>query len=166
MRARAVSCLLLFVVGLTSSDIALSQKKIKRSPSAQAGKQTQRPRSYVGELERLGKNGQDVLVLGVEAPGFEKLSLQQKRLAYFLYRAAIAGNDIFTDQAHRYALEMKQLLEQIYLHSTGLDAATRHAVHDYLKYIWVSHSQYGPESHVKFLPNYLTYDLLKQAAAP
>src|SRR2546428_13871746 len=113
MRARAVSCLLLFVVGLTSSDIALSQKKTKRSPSAQAGKQTQRPRPYVGELERLGKNGPDVLGLGGEAPGFEKLSLQQKRLADFLYRAAIAGNYIFTDQADRRGLEIKQLLGQI-----------------------------------------------------
>jgi dipeptidyl-peptidase-3 len=38
-------------------------------------------------------------------------------------------------------------------------------VHDYLKYLWVSHSQYGPESHVKFVPNYLTFEMLKRAAA-
>ncbi len=167
MRVRAIACLMLFVLGLTTPKVALSQDKTKpkRSSSSQTGKQTPRPRSHVGELERLGKGGQDVLVLGVEGPGFEKLSLQQKKLAYFLYRAAIAGNDIFTDQAHRYALEIKQLLEQIYLHSAGLPAATRHAVHDYLKYIWVNHSQYGSESHVKFVPNYLTFEMLKQAAA-
>lgn len=34
----------------------------------------------VGELERLEKDGQDWLILGAEAEGFEKLSLEQKKL--------------------------------------------------------------------------------------
>ena len=46
----------------------------------------------VGELERLGKNGQDFIVLGIDAPGFDQLTLKQKILAYYLYRAAIAGS--------------------------------------------------------------------------
>ncbi|HLE20513.1 MAG TPA: hypothetical protein VJB88_05285, partial [Vicinamibacteria bacterium] len=37
----------------------------------------------IGELERLGKDGRDWLILGVEAEGFEKLSLRQKKLAYY-----------------------------------------------------------------------------------
>jgi len=128
-----------------------------------AKKQNQ-PKKMVGELERLGKGGQDYLVVGVDAPGFEDLSPNQRKLAYYLYRAAIAGNDIMTDQDHRDALEIKQLLEQIYLHSEGIDEETRTAVLDYLKYIWINHGQYDQYSHAKFVPNYLTPEMLRQAA--
>ena len=119
---------------------------------------------HIGELERLGKDGQDVLVVGVDAEGFDELSLEQKRLAYFLYRAAIAGNDIFTDQAHRYALEIKALLETIFLNSSELEPRVRDAVHDYLKYFWINHGQYGAQSHAKYLPNDLTFEMLQAAA--
>ncbi len=67
----------------------------------------------VGELERLGKNGQDFIVLGVDAPGFDQLTLKQKTLAYYLYRAAIAGHTLADQQNHRYALEIRNLLESI-----------------------------------------------------
>ena len=121
-------------------------------------------RSYVGELERLGKDGQDILVVGVDAEGFDELSLDQKRLAYFLYRAAIAGNDIFTDQAHRYALEIKNLLETIHLNRSELAPQVQDAVHDYLKYLWINHGQYGAQSHAKYSPNHLTFEMLQAAA--
>ncbi len=119
----------------------------------------------IGELERLGKSGQDFLILGIDAPGFDSLTLRQKRLAYYFYRAAIAGNTIADQQNHRYALEIRNLLEAIYLHSQGMDPKTRDAVHDYLKYIWVNHGPYDHDSHVKTLPNYLTPELLEEAAA-
>gem|GEM_PF-715033 len=132
------------------------------SSTPQASKDV--PASYVGELERLGKEGQDILVLGVEATGFDRLSLNQKKLAFYLYRAAIAGHEIFTDQAHRYALEIKRLLEEIFLHSDGLPQSDIDAVHDYLKYVWINHGQYGSESHVKYVPNSLTFEILSKAA--
>ena len=43
----------------------------------------------LGELERLGPDGMDYLVLGVEARGFEDLTSSQRALAYYLYRAAV-----------------------------------------------------------------------------
>lgn len=118
----------------------------------------------VGELERLGPGGRDYLILGVDAPGFENLTLNQKKLAYYLYRAAIAGNDLMYLQNHRYALEIKNMLETIYLHSEGLEEASKNAVHDYLKYIWINHGQYQHYSHEKFVPNYLTPEMLIKAA--
>ncbi len=118
----------------------------------------------VGELERLGKNGQDFIVLGVDAPGFDQLALNQKLLAYYLYRAAIAGHTIADQQNHRHALEIRTLLETIFLNSAGMPAQVKEAVLDYLKYIWINHGPYDHDSHVKTLPNYLTYELLRQAA--
>ena len=118
----------------------------------------------VGELERLGKNGNDFIVLGVDAPGFDQLTLRQKQLAYYLYRAAIAGHTLVDQQNHRYALEIRTLLETIYLNAEGMDPRVKDAVHDYLKYIWINHGPYDHDSHVKTLPNTLTFEMLVQAA--
>jgi len=118
----------------------------------------------VGELERLGKNGQDFIVLGVDAPGFDQLAIKQKLLAYYLYRAAVAGHTLIDQQNHRYALEIRTLLETIYLFSKGMEPQLQEAVLDYLKYIWINHGPYDHDSHVKTLPNYLTYERLQKAA--
>ena len=65
----------------------------------------------VGELERLGPDGRDALVIGVEAPGFDALSPREKRFAYLMVRAAIPGNAIAFDQSHRDAGDIARLLE-------------------------------------------------------
>ena len=147
--------LILFMAGCTND---------QTHPSRRDRDEPMKTDRYVGELERLGKDGQDILVLGVDAEGFENLSLPRKKLAYYLYRAVIAGNDVFTHQTHRYAWEIKKLLEEIYLHSGGLSLAVRDAVHDYLKYVWINHGQYGAQSHLKYTPNFLTFAGLKDAA--
>ena len=116
-----------------------------------------------GELGRLGKDGRDWLILGAEAEGYENLTLQQKKLSYYLYRAAIAGNNIYYQQNHRYALEIKNFLEAIYLHSDGLDAEVKNAVLDYLKYVWINHGQYDDVQGTKIVPNYLTPEMLSRA---
>lgn len=118
----------------------------------------------VGELERLGKNGEDYLVSGVDVPSFKKLTPRQKIFTYYLYRAAVAGNDITYMQNHRHALEIKTFLEQIYLNSGGMDKELKHAVLDYLKYIWINHGQYYALGLNKFVPNYLTKEMLLEAA--
>ena len=114
-------------------------------------------KKMVGELERLGKDGRDWIVLGAEAPGFEALTLSQKKLAYYLYRAAIAGDEIMYQQNHRQALEVKRLLEAIYLNRQGLPEDVQRAVHEYLKYIWINHGNYNAAHGTKFLPNTLTF---------
>lgn len=118
----------------------------------------------VGELERLGPGGTEVMVLGVEAPGFESLEPDRKRFAYYVYRAAIAGNAIAFKQSHRHAYEIKQLLEAVHQHAEGLDPALAEAVHDYLKFVWIHHGQYDHYTHTKFTPNALTEDGLRKAA--
>src|SRR5512134_265937 len=96
----------------------------ERTPSS-----TEQPR--IGELERIGPDGRDALVIGVETPGFEALSLQEKLFAYLMYRAAIPGNVISFHQSHRDADTIARLLEAIFLHSEGLDPDVRGAIHEY-----------------------------------
>lgn len=118
----------------------------------------------VGELERLGEDGMEVMVLGVDAPGFEDLSLTQKRFAYYLYRAAIPGNAIAFKQSHRNSYEIKSLLESIFLHSDGMDPRLKSAVHEYLKFVWIHHGQYHHYTHTKIIPRLLDREGLKAAA--
>jgi dipeptidyl-peptidase-3 len=118
----------------------------------------------VGELERLGPGGVEIMVLGVEADGFDDLTLDQKRFAYYLYRAAIAGNAIAYQQSHRHAYEIKRLLDAIFLESGGMEPALRDAVHEYLKFVWIHHGQYDHYTHTKYVPAALTREGLGRAA--
>ena len=55
----------------------------------------------------------DIQVLRYQVPGFEQLSLQQKKLAYYLAQAGLAGRDIFWDQKYRYNLVVRKTLEGV-----------------------------------------------------
>jgi hypothetical protein len=50
----------------------------------------------------------DIQVLRYQAPGFDQLTLQQKKLAYFLTEAGLAGRDIFYDQKYRHNLLVRK----------------------------------------------------------
>jgi len=117
----------------------------------------------VGELERIGPGGREVLVLGVDAPGFEELPSDRKVFAYYLARAAIAGNDILYAQNHRHALEVRRLAEEVFTHSRDVPDEIRDALHEYLKLVWVHHGYYNHYSHTKFVPFSLTRDGFRAA---
>jgi dipeptidyl-peptidase-3 len=121
-----------------------------------------RPR-LVGELERLGPGGREVLVLGVDAPGFENLPADRKVFAYYLCRAAIAGNDILYTQNHRHGLEVRRLAEEVFIHSRDVPGEIRDALHEYLKLVWIHHGYYNHYSHTKFVPFSLTREGFRAA---
>lgn len=53
----------------------------------------------------------DIEVLRYAVPGFDSLSLNQKRMIYYLNEAALTGRDIIWDQNCRYNLPIRDLLE-------------------------------------------------------
>ncbi len=55
----------------------------------------------------------DIQVLRYQVPGFEQLSLQDKKLAYYLYQAGLSGRDIFWDQKYHHNLEVRKTLEAV-----------------------------------------------------
>ena len=140
------------VVAVLFGTVATAGCSRRPAPEGEKVTETAGTVRRVGELERLGKNQQDFLVLGIDAPGFAELPARRKTLLYDLYRAAIAGHTIADQQNHRYALEIRNLLEEIYRNSEGLDPAARGAVLDYLKYIWINHGPYDHDGHTKTLP--------------
>ena len=67
--------------------------------------------------------------------GFEALSLKDKLLTYHLYRASVAGRDITYDQNHRHALDLRYNLEQVLLHSAGIEPGVLAAIREYTKLV-------------------------------
>lgn len=122
------------------------------------------PLPKTGEIERLGPDGRDVMILGLEAPGFEELLTDSKIFSYYLYRAAIAGDAIMYMQNHRHAFEIKQMLEAIFTCPAEMPEDVRDSVHDYVKYFWIHHGNYHHGTHTKFLPNTMTRESLRRAA--
>ena len=55
----------------------------------------------------------DVRVIRYQVPGWEQLTLQQKKLAYFLTMASLSGRDILWDQNYRHNLKVRRALEKI-----------------------------------------------------
>ncbi|MFI5219287.1 MAG: dihydrofolate reductase [Bacteroidia bacterium] len=55
----------------------------------------------------------DIQVLRYKIPGFEELSLQEKKLAYYLWMAGLSGRDIYMDQKYRHNLQIRKTLENI-----------------------------------------------------
>ncbi len=97
------------------------------------------------------ENVDDAAVVQVYADGFDKLPLGEKTLIWHLYQAAIAGRDIYYDQRHRHALEMRGILEAVVSHPQGIDSATLDEVRRYTKLFWVNTGPYNNLTARKFV---------------
>ncbi|MDP4277410.1 MAG: dihydrofolate reductase [Bacteroidota bacterium] len=56
----------------------------------------------------------DMQILRYDVPGFDKLTLKQKELIYYLNEAALQGRDILFDQNDKHNLCIRRTLESIY----------------------------------------------------
>jgi dipeptidyl-peptidase-3 len=97
----------------------------------------------------------DIQVLRYQVPGFEKLSLQQKQLAYYLYQAALSGRDMIYDQKYRHNLLARTVLEKVYTSYQGdkNDAEFKH-FSDFLKQVWFANGLHHHYSNAKFKPEF------------
>jgi dipeptidyl-peptidase III len=62
---------------------------------------------------------ENIRVLTYQLPGFESLTLQQKKLIYYLSQAALSGRDILWDQNFKYNILIRKTLEAILDHFSG-----------------------------------------------
>src|SRR5829696_6222153 len=115
------------------------------APAASVPTEPPANRRYL--LERVD----DAAVVQLYADGFAALPLREKTLIWHLYEAALAGRDIFLDQKHRNALEMRRILEQIVAHPQGVDAATLAEVQRYTKLFWINSGPYNNLTARKFV---------------
>ncbi|HEY3159742.1 MAG TPA: hypothetical protein VGJ78_12335 [Vicinamibacterales bacterium] len=110
-------------------------------------------RSGPAERQYLLERVEDAAVVQLYADGFEALPLREKTLIWHLYQAALAGRDIFFDQKHRSALEMRGVIEQIVAHPQGVDAATLRDIQRYTKLFWINDGPYNNLTARKFVLN-------------
>jgi len=97
----------------------------------------------------------DIKILRYKVPDFEKLSLNQKELIYYLSQAALSGRDITYDQNCKYNLLVRKTLETIYIEYKG----DRNSIDFknftvYLKRIWFSNGIHHHYSKDKLLPEF------------
>ena len=123
----------------------MSCSKPEPAPTATADAPAAPQRKYL--LERVD----DAAVVQLYADGFESLPLREKTLIWHLYQAAIAGRDIFYDQRHRNAIDMRNVLEAVITHPQGVDAAALDEIRRYTKLFWVNTGPYNNLTARKFV---------------
>ena len=97
----------------------------------------------------------DLQLLRYRLNGFEKLTLQQKELVYYLSEATLWGRDITFDQFGKYNLRIRKVLEIIYCDLTvSHDTEEFKAFETYLKRVWFSSGIYHHYGCEKFKPGF------------
>ena len=107
------------------------------------------------EFNFFAEQFEDIKVLRYQIPGFDQLSLQQKKLVYFLTEAGLAGRDIMYDQNYRHNLSIRRALEKVYVNYKGnRDTEDWNNFEVYLKRIWFANGIHHHYSNDKFDPNF------------
>lgn len=132
------------------------------SACASQNDKTETPAANDWALDRFA----DIQVLRYEVPGFDRLSLQQKTLVYYLQEAALWGRDILWDQNCRYNLGVRQLLEAVYTHYEGdRNSADWKAFETYFKQVEFANGLHHHYSTAKFNPEFSKDFLNRQVEA-
>ena len=111
----------------------------------------------------------DLQMLRYRLNGFEKLTLKQKTLVYYLSQATLYGRDITFDQFGKYNLRIRKMLEVVYTDMTiSHDTDEFKALEIYLKRIWFSSGIYHHYGCEKFKPGFTAeylYQVLQETDA-
>ncbi len=97
----------------------------------------------------------DLQILQYDIPGFYQLSLDQKKLVYYLYEAGLSGRDMIWDQNYRHNLEIRNALEHIAANYSG-DTSDENweKFMTYTNRVWFSNGIHHHYSMDKFVPDF------------
>lgn len=130
------------------------------TPGSPAPPPTEAPATVVGEAVSHEFQVQvdqfaDLRVLRYRIPGFSELSLQEKKLAFYLYKAALSGRDIIWDQNYRHNLKVRRTLEAVMRGYEGeREGADWDALTVYAKRVWFSNGIHHHYSMKKIMPEF------------
>lgn len=95
----------------------------------------------------------DLQTMRYEIPGFNTLTLQQKKLAYYLYEAALCGRDIIYDQKSKYGLTLRKTIEAIYgTYKGDKNSEDWKKFEVYAGRFWFSNGNHHHYGNEKFIP--------------
>jgi dipeptidyl-peptidase-3 len=96
----------------------------------------------------------DLKIIRYQVPGFDKLSAQQKELAYYLYQVSLSGRDIIYDQNYKHNLVVRKALENVVANYQGDKTSEDwESFMSYTKRIWFSNGIHHHYSTAKLKPN-------------
>ncbi|MBU2649566.1 MAG: dipeptidyl peptidase 3 [Bacteroidetes bacterium] len=102
-------------------------------------------------LEQFG----DLKIMRYQVPGWDELTLDQKKFIYYLSEAAKSGRDIVFDQNYRYNLAIRRTLEEVLKNYQGDRTVPEwQEFIVYLKRIWFSNGIHHHYSTDKIMPGF------------
>lgn len=103
----------------------------------------------------------DINVLRYQIGGWDKLTLKEKELVYYLTEAGLCGRDIIWDQHYKHNLKIRKALEHIYTNYKGSRKTEEWKNFEvYLKRVWFSNGIHHHYSNDKIKPAF-TKDFFK-----
>lgn len=96
----------------------------------------------------------DLAILRYQVPGFDQLSLNEKKLVYFLSQAALSGRDMIYDQNYRHNLRIRKTIETIVANYNGEKGEDWDRFMTYAKRVWFSNGIHHHYSTKKMIPSF------------
>lgn len=107
------------------------------------------------EFQYMVEQFADIKIIRYQIPSWDELPLQEKKLAYYLSQAGLAGRDMIYDQNYRNNLSIRRALESAYKSYEGDKTLADWTAFDtYMKEIWFANGIHHHYSHVKFQPEF------------
>ena len=108
-----------------------------------------------GDFQYLAESFADKKIIRYRIAGFDQLSLNQKKLVYFLTEAGLCGRDISYDQNYRHNLEIRAAIDKIVADFEGAREGTDwNSFMLYAKNVWFSSGIHHHYSNDKFQPEF------------
>ncbi|WP_109829983.1 dipeptidyl-peptidase 3 family protein [Reichenbachiella versicolor] len=107
------------------------------------------------EFQFLSETFADLKILRYQIPDFKKLTLDQKKLVYFLSEAGKSGRDITYDQNYQHNIKIRKKLESIVTNYSGNREDPQWKLFmTYMKRFWFSNGIHHHYSNNKLIPEF------------
>jgi len=144
----------LFIAIFCASILALSCSKTESETSIKPN-EIQAELLDSGDWNTVAETFADLQILRYKINGFDQLTIDQKKLVYYLYEAGLSGRDMIWDQNYRHNLSIRAALENIVTKFEG-DKTTENwnQFMNYTKRVWFSNGIHHHCSMDKFKPQF------------
>jgi len=106
------------------------------------------------DFQYVSERFKDIQVLRYQVPGFEELSLKEKKLIYYLSKAALSGRDIIYDQNFKHNLTLRRTLEAVLKQVDDQGGEEWEAFETYAKRVFFANGIHHHYSYDKFQPDF------------
>lgn len=144
------------ILGISALSLSLGLFSFQRSEETEPQKQA--------TFQVAAESFADLQLLRYQIPGFEELSLQQKKLAYYLYQAALSGRDMIYDQKDKNGILLRKTLETMYgTYKGDRTSEDWNKFQAYCGQFWFSNGNHHHYGNEKFIPT-CSWDYFKGVA--